>query len=89
VVLEVPLTGKSVARNTALAAFVLAQEGLVAVSVKSVGLALMAEEAGSRRESGALAGKVLAAVWLQVRVDKFATSSQRPSQETREAMTYS
>lgn len=71
-VLEVPLAGESIAGNTALAAFVLAQEGLVAMSVKSVGLALMAKEAGSRREAGALAGKVLAAVWLQVRVDKLA-----------------
>lgn len=45
VVLEVPLAGKSIARNAALAAFVLAEEGLVTVSMESVGLTLMAKEA--------------------------------------------
>lgn len=38
-----------------------------------MGLALMSEKAGGRREAGVLAGLHLAAVGLQVRVDELAT----------------
>lgn len=38
---------------------------------------LMSEEAGSRGETGILARIDLAPVWLQVRVDEFATPSIR------------
>lgn len=71
-VLQVPLAGESVTRNAALAAFVVAKERLITMAVESVGLALMAQEAGRRGETGALTGVILAAVRLQMGVDKLA-----------------
>ena len=72
VVPEVPLPGETVAGDGALAALVGAQVRLLPVAVHGVGLTLMAEEAGSRRKPGILAALDLAAVRLEVRVDKFA-----------------
>jgi hypothetical protein len=72
VVAQVPLARESVARNSTLTALVNTKERLVAVAMESVGLALMAEEASSRRKAGALARLGLAAVGLQVRVNEFA-----------------
>jgi hypothetical protein len=71
VVAQVPLARESVARNSTLTALVNTKERLVAVAMESVGLALMAEEASSRRKAGALARLGLAAVGLQVRVNEF------------------
>lgn len=72
VVAQVPLARESVSRNSTLTALVNTKERLVAVAMESVGLALMAEEASSRREAGALARLGLAAVGLQVGVNEFA-----------------
>jgi hypothetical protein len=72
VVLQVPLSRESVSRQAALAAIILAKEGLLAVAMESVGLALMSKKAGSGRETSTLASLGLATVWLEVRVDKFA-----------------
>jgi len=66
------LTGKAVSWDSTLAPFVRAEEGLVTVAVETVCLALVAQEASSGRESSALAGIRLAAIRLEVRVDKFA-----------------
>lgn len=66
VVTQVPLAGESISRNGALTALINTEERLVAMTMKSVGLTFMAEEASSRRESGALARLSLAAVGLQV-----------------------
>jgi len=71
VVLQVPLSRESVSRQAALAAIILAKEGLLAVAMESVGLALMSKKAGSGRETSTLTSLGLATVWLEVRVDKF------------------
>lgn len=47
-VLEVPLPRESVSGNAALTAVVMAKEGLVAMSVEPMSLALMSKKAGSR-----------------------------------------
>jgi hypothetical protein len=71
VVPKVPLAGEAVARDSTLATLVHAQEGLVAVSVESMGLTLMSEKASGGGEARSVAGLGLAAVGLQVRVDEF------------------
>jgi hypothetical protein len=77
VVTKVPLARESVSVNGTLTTLVNTKERLVTVAVESVGLTLVAEQAGSGREAGTLAGLSLAAVGLQVRVNKLAKS---PSQ---------
>jgi len=72
VVPEVPLPGESTSRGGALAPFVGAEEGFITVAVHGVGLTLMAEKACRGGKPGVLAGVDLAAVGLQVRIDKFA-----------------
>jgi hypothetical protein len=71
VVPKVPLAGEAVARDSTLATLVHAQEGLVAVSVESMGLALMSKKASGGGKARSVAGLGLAAVGLQVRVDEF------------------
>lgn len=75
VVAKVPLAGESISGHGTLTSLVDAKERLVTMAMESVSLTLMAEEARSRREAGALARLGLAAVGLQVRVDKFADKS--------------
>jgi hypothetical protein len=70
VVAEVPLAGESISGSGAVATKVAAQERLVTVAVETVGLTLMTEKAGGRRESSTLARLGLAAVGLEVRVDE-------------------
>lgn len=77
VVLEVPLAREAISGNVTLTAIIGATERAVAVSVKTVSLALVAEKAGSRREAGTLTSIGLAAVGLQVRVDKLAVRKVR------------
>ena len=74
VVPEVPLPGESTSRSGALASLVGAEEGLVAVAVHGVGLALMAEEARGGGKPGVLAGVDLASVGLQVGIHEFAAA---------------
>ena len=71
-VLQVPLAGKSVAGDAALTSIIMAEEGLLTVSMQTVCLTLMAKEARGRGEAGTLACLGLAPVRLQVGVDKFA-----------------
>jgi hypothetical protein len=66
------LPGEAVASDRALAALVGAQIRLLTVAVHGVGLTLVPEEAGSRRKPGILATLNLAAVGLEVGVDKLA-----------------
>lgn len=73
VVPEVPVAWEAAARNGTVTSLVAAKVRLVAVAVHGVGLTLVSEQAGSGRESGILAGVNLAAVGLQVGVDKFAS----------------
>lgn len=79
VVLEVPLAGEAVSRNTALATFILAQEGLVTMAMETMSLTLVAKQASGGREPGTLAGLGLAAVGLQVGVHEFADSVSKNS----------
>lgn len=69
---EVPLARESISGNGSLTTFVDAKERLFTVSMESVGLTLVTKEAGSGREAGALTRLSLAAVGLQVRVNKLA-----------------
>ena len=91
VVLEVPLAGKSVARDATLAAFILAEEWFVAVTMKAMRLALMAEETGGGGEPSPLARLSLAPVRLQVRINKFAgqVSNHSDAQGVLRISTYS
>lgn len=90
VVSEVPLAGESISGHGTLTSLVDTKERLVTMAMKSVGLTLMAEEASSRREAGALARLSLAAVGLQVRVHEFADGSvQSPNQAGRGVLTHS
>lgn len=73
VIPEVPLTGKSISRSGTLATVVDTKERLVTMAMEAVSLTLVAEEAGSRRESSTLARISLAAIGLEVRVDEFAS----------------
>lgn len=72
VVPQVPLPGKAMARDGALAALVGAQIRLLAMSVHGVGLTLMSEKAGGRRKAGVLAALNLAAVRLEVGIHELA-----------------
>lgn len=47
VVTQVPLAGESISRNGALTALINTEERLVAMTMESVGLTFMAEEASS------------------------------------------
>jgi hypothetical protein len=60
------------ARNRAFTALICAPVRLLTVAVHGVGLTLMAEKAGGRREPGVLATLNLAAVRLKVGVHKLA-----------------
>jgi len=46
VVAKVPVAGEAISLDTSLAAFIAAQERLVSMSVHSMGLTLVAEQAG-------------------------------------------
>jgi len=70
VVPEVPLPGESMSGLRALTTLVGAEVGLLAVAVHGVGLTLVTEQASSRRETGILASLDLAAVGLQVGINK-------------------
>lgn len=71
-VTEVPLARESISGDGTLTAIVDAKERLLAMAVETVGLTLMAEEAGSGGKSSTFAGLSLAAIRLQVRVNEFA-----------------
>jgi hypothetical protein len=77
VVAQVPLAGESISVNSTLTALINTKERLVTMAVESVSLTLMAEQASSGREAGALAWLSLAAVGLQVRVNKLAKSQSQ------------
>ena len=74
VVLEVPVPGESITGDGTVATLVSAQVGLVAMAVHGVSLTLMAQQAGCGGEAGVLARSNLAAVGLEVRVDKLAVT---------------
>jgi hypothetical protein len=77
VVPKVPLAGESVSGLGALASLIGAQVWLLTVAVHGMGLTLVTEQASSRREAGILAALDLAAVGLQVRVNKLAAVAGR------------
>jgi len=74
VVIKVPTAGEAISSDTTLAAFVFAKEGLFSMSMHGMGFTLMAEEAGGGGKTVVSTCCGLAAIWLQVRVDKFAES---------------
>jgi hypothetical protein len=82
VVTKIPVAGKAISKDTSLTAIIGAEEGLVAVSMHGVGLALMSEETGRGREMEVLTGKDLAAVWLEMRVHEFTGTHDVVSMET-------
>lgn len=72
VVPEVPLSGEAMASDGALASLICAKVRLLTVSVHGMGLTLMSEKASSRRKPGVLATLNLAAVGLEVGINKLA-----------------
>lgn len=74
VVPKVPLARETAAHDRSLTALVHAEERLVAMTMQTVGLALVAKEASSGGEPGALTSLGLASVGLQVRVNKLAVT---------------
>jgi hypothetical protein len=73
VILQVPLAGKAVPDDATLTAFIVAKERLVTMAMEAVGLSLVAEKASRGRKPSTFTRICLATIWLQVRVDKFAT----------------
>jgi hypothetical protein len=74
VIVEVPSPGESIAWHGTFTALPQTEVGVISVSMESVGLTLVAEEASVRREAelGINAGRGLAAVGLQVGVQVLA-----------------
>lgn len=68
---KIPLTGKAVSGNGAVATFVGAEERLVAMPMHRVSLPLVSKKTGGRGEPRILASRVLAPIGLQMGVDKF------------------
>lgn len=66
VIAEVPLAREAVALNGTLAALIDAEEGLVTVSMQSVSLTFVTQQAGGGGEASPFARICLATVWLQV-----------------------
>jgi hypothetical protein len=75
VVLEVPSSWKAITNDGTIAVSVGTEVRLVAVPVHSMGLTLVAEQAGSGREGNIQAGRILAAIGLQVSVKVFTAQS--------------
>jgi hypothetical protein len=73
VVKQVPAAGEAVSRNGAVASLEKAEVGVVSVAVKSMGFALMTEEASIGRELklSIHAARGPAAVGLEMRVQVF------------------
>ena len=69
---QIPMAWKSVSWDGSLTGLKFAVKWLLSVSVHGMGLALVSEETGGRRETGIGACGHLATVWLQVRVNAFA-----------------
>lgn len=69
VVEEVVATGEAVSRNGTLAVLEVAEVRTGSMSVHAVSLALVTQQAGSGGELDANTGLLVAAEWLQVRVD--------------------
>lgn len=74
VVVQVPSTGESISSDGSFASVPKAEVRVVSVAMQSVGFALMAEQArvGRKAQLGIHAGRDLAAVGLQVRIQIFA-----------------
>ena len=75
VIEEIPPAGESVSWDRSITSFEKAKVGVISVAMESVSLPLVAEEAGIGRELqlGIQTGRDLAAVWLQVGIQVFAT----------------
>ena len=71
VVTEIPLTRKTVALKRALTTLICAQERLCAMTMKAMCFSLVSQTACCGRELGSLTRLYLAAVWFEVRIDKF------------------
>jgi hypothetical protein len=94
VVPKVPLARETAAENRSFTALVHAEERLVPMAMQAVGFALVAKEAGSGGEPGALTSLSLASVGLQVGVNKLAVmvvsvSLQEPRPKVRVQLTHS
>jgi hypothetical protein len=71
VVAEIPLTREAVALKRAFTALICAQEGLGAVTMKAMCFSLVSQTACCGRKLGSFTRLYLAAVWFEVRIDKF------------------
>jgi len=73
VIAEVPVPGEAITRDSTFTTIKSAKKRFLPVSVHGMGLMSMAKERGSRRETCVLTGMDLATIWLEVRIDEFAT----------------
>lgn len=71
-VMEVPATGESVARNRSFTGWEMAEVGVFSVAMHAMCFSLMAEEASVRRKVGVNTLSNFAPVGLQVGVEIFA-----------------
>jgi hypothetical protein len=73
VITEVPVSGEAITSDSTFTTIRSAKKRFLPVSVHGMGLTFMAKETGSRREACVLTGMDLATIWLEVRIDEFAT----------------
>ena len=76
---KVPLTWETVPWLGTVTAVIRAEVRLFSMAVHGMGLALMTQQTGSRRESRVLAPFVLASIGLKVGINKFAAVGLRVS----------
>lgn len=72
VIIEAPVPGKAITRDSSFTALKFAKKGLLSVSMHSMGLTFVSKERGSRRETCVLTTMDLTTIWLEVRIDEFA-----------------
>jgi hypothetical protein len=72
VVEQVVCSGESIVKARSFTVLEFAEDRLVSVTVESMGLAFVAEKAGSGREAVVVAVLMLAAEWLDVGIDVLA-----------------
>jgi hypothetical protein len=73
VITEVPVPGEAITGDSTFTTIKSAKKRFLPVSVHGMGLTFMAKETGSRRESCVFTGMDLTTIWLEVRIDEFAT----------------
>ncbi len=74
VITQIPVSWKAIAWSASFTTLKCAKERFLSMSVHCMGLTFMAKETCRGRKTSVLTRLDLAAIWFQVRVDKFAAS---------------